>query len=135
MALQLKGISPKAYCLLKRIFVLPSLSTLNRLINTIDIKPGFHAAVLEALHLKAKSLIGIKKIVVLAYDEMSPKENVFYNSSIDAVEGKQNMGSDSENSNLLANHASVFMVRSISEKWKQPMGYFLTNGNHVPQNN
>ncbi len=56
------------------------------------------------------------------------KKMFFYKSSTDAVEGKENLGSDSENSNLLANHANVFMVRSISEKWKQPMGYFLTNG-------
>ncbi len=38
---------------------------------------------------------------------MSLKENVFYNSSTDEVEGKENLASDSENSYLLANHASV----------------------------
>ncbi len=61
LALQFKGISPKAYRLMRKIFVLPSFSTLNRLMNGINITPGFHAAVIEALRLKAVELNAYKK--------------------------------------------------------------------------
>ncbi len=65
---------------------------------------------------------------MLAYDEMSLKETVNYSVSTDEIEGKENLGPGSESRDLLANHASVFIVRSMTEKWKQPMVYFLTNG-------
>ena len=28
----------------------------------------------------------------------------------------------------VANHATVFMIRGLTTKWKQPIGYFLSNG-------
>ncbi len=88
---------------------------------------------LEALKGKAASLTPLQKVVVLAYDEMSLKENVCFNASMDTVEGLEDVGGSGNGSGLLANHAGVFMVRSLTEKWKQPMGYFLTNGTMAPK--
>ncbi len=73
LGLQLKGISPKAYRLLRKFFRLPSFKTLTDLLNNINIRPGFHSAVLEALKERAKGMSDIEKMVVLSFDEMGWK--------------------------------------------------------------
>ena len=41
--------------------------------------------------------------------------------------GYQDLGDDNNDRNI-ANHATVYMIRSIFGTWKQPVGYFLTAG-------
>ena len=58
---------------------------------------------------------------------MSIKESVTYNVEKDKIEGFENFGLLGK-TKFVANHAIVFMVRSLVSKWKQPLGYFLSSG-------
>lgn len=63
---------------------------------------------------------------------MSLKERLYYDRTNDTIEGLEDMGEGAPASDKIANHASVFMVRSLSEKWKQPIAYYLTSGTMSP---
>ena len=67
------------------------------------------------------------KQCVLVFDEMSLKAGISYNSSNDCVEGFEDFG-DLGGSRYIANHALAFLVRGLKNKWKQPVGYFLSSG-------
>ena len=87
----------------------------------VRIYPGFNEHILDALRLKTAQLPALSKLVVLAIDEMAIKEGLSYDSGRDVIEGF------SKNKEL-ANHALVFMVRGIKDKWKQAIGNFLSSG-------
>ncbi|XP_025107337.1 uncharacterized protein LOC112572044 [Pomacea canaliculata] len=55
------------------------------------------------------------------------KLKVKYNEEKDEVEGFEDLGSDSR-THLIANHATMFMLRGLISSWKQPVGYFLSSG-------
>jgi hypothetical protein len=131
--LQLKGISPKAYRILRKIFKLPSFKTLTDLLNKINIRPGFHPAVFEALREQAKGMSPLDKMVIVPFDEMSLKQNISYDPKKEEVEGLEDMG-EGIRGEKVANHASVFMARGITKNWKQPIGYFLSNSTMSPKN-
>ena len=57
---------------------------------------------------------------------MSIKSTVHYDESKDRVEGFENFGQ--EINSVVANQATVFMVKGITAKWKQSSGYFFTSG-------
>ena len=121
LSLQLKSASPKAYNILRKIFALPSPRTLSNILQKVNIGPGWHNAVFFALKHKASELSDMEKHVVFCFDEVSLKENLTYNISKDEIEGY-------DDNCKSANHAGVFMIRSLTSKWKQPIGYFLSNG-------
>ena len=126
-SIQLKGISKKAYQLLRKVFVLPCLTTINTILNKIKIEVGFHESVIDALKEKAKSMSTMEKRVIMSFDEMGLKAGLSYNQRDDRVEGYEDYG-PGRRSSALADHASVFMARGIDSNWKQPFGYFLSNG-------
>ena len=67
------------------------------------------------------------KLCAILFDEMSIKERVSYDVSNDNVCGLEDFGTGGR-TRYVANHAGVFMVRGLVDKWKQPVGYFLTSG-------
>ena len=58
---------------------------------------------------------------------MSLKCGLVYNPETDTVDGFENFGAIGK-TKYVANHALAFMVRGLSSKWKQPVGYFLSSG-------
>ena len=50
-----------------------------------------------------------------------------YDIANDCVDGLEDLGFTGK-TKYVANHAGVFMVRGLVEKWKQPVGYFVTTG-------
>ena len=124
-ALSLLHSSPKTYKLLRKVFALPSISTLRTIVARVNINPGFSSNILEALRLKTQNLPPCNKLVSLVLDEMVIKEGVSYDKHNDALEG---LVHTIERGEELANHALVFMVRGLLLKWKSPIGYFLSNG-------
>ena len=60
-------------------------------------------------------------------DEMAIKKAFLYNAGMDALEGFEDFGRLGK-TKFVANHALVFMVRRLTSKWKQPVGYFLSSG-------
>ncbi|KAK7457998.1 hypothetical protein BaRGS_00039119 [Batillaria attramentaria] len=127
VALSLFHSSPKAYRRLKKIFLLPSVSTLRRSLQNIELYPGFNSKILSALSIKVKSLPPGNELCVLIFDEVSIKEGVSYDPKRDRVEGLEDCGTHGRGEHI-ANHALVFMLRGLRANWKQPLGYFLTSG-------
>jgi hypothetical protein len=125
LALSLLHSSPKTYRILRKTFAMPSIQTLKRSMYNVKIYPGFNDTTMQALRMKTAPLPAPSKLVVLAMDEMAIKEGLSYDSGRDVVEG---FSEGLKPSNELANHAMVFMVRGIMEKWKQAIGYFLSSG-------
>ena len=126
-ALSIYHASPKAYRILKTIFCLPSVRTMRRAVQGIQIFPGFSENILQALSLKVHSLPANHALCALIFDELSIKEMVSYDKERDRVEGLEDFG-DHGRSAHAANHATVFMVRGLLTNWKQPVGYFLSSG-------
>ena len=52
----------------------------------------------------------------LLFDEMSIRENVWFNQKFDCIEGYEDLGSQGRTCNF-ANHALLFMVRGLHRKW------------------
>ena len=68
-----------------------------------------------------------EKICTLCMDEISLKTNLFYDIPADKIVGLEDFGSNYR-TNKVATSALVFLVRSITGNWKQPLGYVLVNG-------
>ena len=126
MALSLFHKSPACYRALKKVFLLPSQSTLYKTMQKIDINAGFCNSVFTGLKAYASGLSKLKREVVLVYDEMSIKARLNFNVKTDHIEGFADLSTNS--SQYIANHAGVLMLRSLTESWKQPLGYFLSSG-------
>ena len=127
LALSIFFHSRKAYKILSQLFILPSVRTLLRDLQKMNIKPGFSQYVLDALTLKVQAMHPTDRNVALVFDEMSIKQSLVYNEGTDSVEGFEDFGNLGQ-TRYIANHATAFMVRGLASKWKQPVGYFLSSG-------
>ena len=127
LALSILFRSRKAYKVLSHFFILPSIITLQCDLQKMSIKPGFSEFVLEALKVKVNTMDCRDKNVFLVFDEMGIKEGLLYNAGRDIIEGFEDFGNISQ-TGYIANHAIAFMVRGLSSKWKQPIGYLLSSG-------
>ena len=67
-ALSLFHASPKCYRMLRKVFILPGLSTLKRCMRNVDIRPGFHSAIFEGLRLKAEHMPDECKLCAIVFD-------------------------------------------------------------------
>ena len=72
-----------------------------------------------------KTINESSKQCIITVDEMSIKSNLFYDSSKHQVIGVEDDGVTK--GKLVANSALVFMLRGITETWKQPVAYYLVN--------
>lgn len=127
LALSLYHSSPKTYQLLRKIFALPSKSTLTQALQCVDIYPGCSVKFMEAFKLKVNSMNPEDRKCVLIFDEMSIKSAVKYDKRRDCIEGLEDLGPVLGNTKYVGDHALVFMVRGLRSKWKQPLGYFITS--------
>ena len=125
-AITLYNSSPKTYKLLSSVFALPSIRTLRRTMQKIDINCGFHPNILDALKTRCASMDDKTRLCAVVYDEMAIKQHMEYNNSSDRIEGFESIASNA-NSKYIANHAGVFMVKGLCFKWKQPVGYFFSS--------
>jgi len=126
-ALSLFHASPKAYRILKQLFLLPSVNTLRRIMRKIRVYPGFNRIILKALQTKISSMPANSELCCVTFDEMALKEAVEYNEEKDYVEGVEDFGSNGR-TKYVANHATVFMARGLIFPWKQTVGYALSSG-------
>ena len=126
-ALTIFHSSPKCYRLLAKSFALPSVSMLKKPMQKISITSGFHKAVLEGLKIKATTMSSAQKLCTVVFDEMSIKEQLVYNVKSDTIDGFETVSMSSD-TKYVANHAGVFMVKGLTKKWKQTVGYELSSG-------
>jgi hypothetical protein len=127
LALALMKRSPKSYILLQTLFPLPSRRTLQSLLNTVHFKTGINAHVFGALIHSVQKMSGKDRYCTVMFDEMSIRENVRFNQKSDCIEGFEDFGSLGRTFKI-ANHALVFMVRGLRQKWKQPVAYYFSRG-------
>jgi hypothetical protein len=58
---------------------------------------------------------------------MSIRENDLFNQKFDCIEGYDDFGSQNRKCNI-ANHALIFMILGLHQKWKHPVAYYLSRG-------
>lgn len=101
IALSLYHSSRKAYTLLGKIFVLPSLSTLKKNVQNVKIYPEFNENILRSLAQKVQAVPENSQLCTVVFDEMCIKEKVVYNIERDEVEGFKRFWKLREDSGLL----------------------------------
>ena len=130
-ALSIYYQSQKAYKLLRKIFYLPSKSTLQKTLQKTSIYAGLNEKILHAVECKARYMQENDKDCILLFDEMAIKEGLQYNQDGDFIEGFEDLGGFVQGKSS-ADHAAVFMIRGLQSKWKQPIAYFLVSGQIKP---
>jgi hypothetical protein len=125
LALALLKRSPKSYILLQTLFPLPSRRTLQSVLNTVHFTAGINAHVFGALKHSAQTMSDKDRYCILMFDEMSIRENLCFKQKLGCIEGFEDFGSQGRTSNI-ANHALVFMVSGLHQKWKQPVAYYFS---------
>ena len=88
---------------------------------------GISQASVNIIKKKVTSMNDQEKLCTLCMDEISLKTHLYYDISRDKIIGLEDFGSGYR-TNKLANSGLVLLLRSISGKWKQPLGYALVNG-------
>ena len=115
---------PRLYRFLRKIFKLPSKTTLINYIKCAKVRPGISPSVLKQLQIKSNALITHDKQCVLLLDEMSLKNNLYYHRGEDRVLGMVDFGD--LRTTKRADSVLVAMLRGIRKKWKQPIFFFFT---------
>jgi hypothetical protein len=68
----------------------------------------------------------------LLFDEISIRENVWFNQKFDCLEGFEDLGCQGRTCNI-TNQALFFIVRGLHRKWKQPVAYYVSRGGTKPE--
>ena len=125
LAMALYYQSPKCYKTLRKLFRLPSKSTLLEWIQVIDVKPGISEFILNILAAKVKTMSDSEKNCSLLVDEVSLKPGYQYDIKNDTIDGFVDYGHLGRK-NRGANRALVFMIRGLKTGIKQTIGYYYT---------
>lgn len=126
-AVTLNFLSPRAYTYVRQQFdsALPHPSTISKWYKVIDGTPGFTSESFETIKLKTVS--GKKIYCALIIDGMAIRKLIEW----DGVRyfGYVDIGNGLEGDNIpTAKEALVFMLTSLNENWKIPVGFFLIDG-------
>jgi len=93
----------------------------------INICPSISNDILKILNQKLSNMTEMEKLCVLTFDEMSVKTALRYDTVNDQFVGLEDYGNGCRGKGL-ANQALVVMIRSLTSKWKQAVGYYLACG-------
>ena len=127
LAISLFHASGKAYRLLSKPFILPTRSSLRNYIGKMPTEAGISQATINTLKQKVSQMSDVEKLCSLCMDEISLKTHLFYRIPKHKIVGLEDFGGR-YHTNKVATSALVLLARSISGKWKQPIGYVLVNG-------
>lgn len=122
-ALMIHFLGPQVYRFLQKSWCLPTVRTLQKVIENWEINPGLSDFLFSVLSMKANSMLPKSKECVLCVDEMSLKSFLFYNFKKDEIVGFHNTGYFKTYE--LAKSVMVVMIRGLNDSWKQPIGYFF----------
>ncbi|KAI4455510.1 thap domain-containing protein 9 [Holotrichia oblita] len=128
LALSLMKQSPKGYRLLRKIFALPSRSTLDKLLTKIPFAAGINMSILHTLKDTVAKFTNIQdRFCTVIFDEMALSPGLMYNRKLDVIDGFVDYGNGCRKK-AFANHVLGFMARGINRKGKQPVRYYFTQG-------
>lgn len=125
LALSIHKKSSSCYKLLRRLFCLPSVSSLKALLNKIPLVCGINKQVLETISQITEKRPTSENLCILAFDEMSIRKNLTYNSRLDLIDGYQDHASQGRTSEI-ASHALTFMAIGVRKHWKQPIAFYFS---------
>ena len=127
LALALYHYSARGYKLLSKLMILPSKSSLCMWVQGVSLQPGVSDHMLSILNCRFSSLTKLHKLAVLCIDEMSIKQNLFYCSRTDDIEGFEQYSTNTKCSTP-ATSVLVFFLRGLTANWKQPLSYYFVCG-------
>ncbi|XP_049877377.1 uncharacterized protein LOC126374703 [Pectinophora gossypiella] len=125
IALAIMKQSPKGYRFLHRIFILPSKTTLNKMIEKLSIHTGISSQVTGLIKKEVGTWNERKKLCTVIFDEMSLDTALIYNRKQDTITGFVEL---KEKKRQFADHALVFMLRGAVYKWQQPISFYFCQG-------
>jgi len=136
-ALSLYYNSPKAYTFMRKCLCLPTIRSLRKWLQLLDVSCGLNENVLEILKTKFIDAEPKHKLVSIIIDKMSIKTFIslfiFYNSQNDQFHGFEDFGEYSMDlkCNKYCNQALVVMIKSLIMPWKHLIGYFFFKWTHI----
>ncbi len=89
--------------------------------------PNFSQGAINIINSKVSQMGEKEKLVTVCMDEMSLKTHLYYDISAAKIVGLEYYG-NGYRTNKVATSGLVFLVRSITGGWKQPLSYALVNG-------
>lgn len=125
-ALALYYKSPSAYKFLYNKIVLPSPYTVQRWISKSNFLPGFSAKLFWQIQQKVTTWSESERACVICFDEMSLKETMDYNKSLDFIEGFEDLGHLGRTPRK-ARYALVFLARGLYSRWRLSLAYFVSH--------
>ena len=111
---------------------LPSKRMLQNYRNAVSPKCGFNPDVIADLIDASRDYQGLQSYIVLLVDEMKVQDNLVWNKHSGKLVGFVDLGDPDTNfatlkeTDALATHMLVFMIRGIQTKLKMSMAYFAT---------
>lgn len=114
----------KNYNLLRKILDLPGPSTLADFMTRLHFDVGENAHYFEHLAKVVRKFRPRDRACSVMWDETQVKKFLKYNEKKDKVEGFQDYG-DGVDGRDKTDKCLVFMVQSLSKKWKQPVAYYF----------
>lgn len=125
LALSIYKKSNSCYRLLRRLFCLPSVSSLKALLNKIPVLCGINDQVIETIKEITKQRSLSDNLCIIAFDEMSIRKNLSYNTKLDQLDGYQDHATQGRTQEI-ASHALTFMAIGIRKAWKQPIAFYFS---------
>lgn len=122
-ALELFLMAPGAYRFYQPLCLLPTVRQLWRYVRNWDVPAGISDIVLNALHLKIKSLPAMERRCCLCVNEMRLRPHLFYNLSRDRIIGFDDTGT--RKLRTPAKNALVMIAHSLAGDWEQPIAYYF----------
>ncbi|XP_044005479.1 uncharacterized protein LOC122850388 [Aphidius gifuensis] len=116
----IKKHSNVAYQFLSQIFCVPCEETIRKFGADIVFKPGHNEAIYKSIAERARRK-GWSLLSYLNFDETFIRADLEYDPASGTIYGVTDNGSVREQT--IANHALVFMLKSITGQWKQPVYY------------
>lgn len=129
VALSIFKRSPKGYRYLCFLLALPSVRTLQRLLQCLPMAPGINHRIIRHAAKRLNPKCRRDKCVILMFDEMFIKKRLIYNEVTGLIEGFADYGirnGKHQRENEYSEHALVFMVQGLSRRYKQPIGFHFT---------
>ncbi|XP_052741491.1 uncharacterized protein LOC128198747 [Bicyclus anynana] len=111
--------SQKAYSFLQKTFGLPSKRTMQKVLSSISLTPGINDTMLKHLAKTVRKLPEEKKLCTLIFDEVALTPGLYFQNHLDEIGGFEDFGA--HRTSKIADHALVFMLKSIKGKYKQPI--------------
>lgn len=120
--------SPAAYRFMRSYLCLPTIRSLRRWLQALNVSCGINDNVLNILKLKFQSASPKERLISIILDEMSIKKMISYNSQNDTFMGFEDFGKDFNLNTLkFGTQVLVLMVKSLTLPWKQVIGFYVSN--------